>query len=173
MKPAARKGRRCIGTILLIVGAGDFVVVEGSWFSPLNSESGSFHSWFSHSAVTGATSAPTHATVEVVPGRARLSLNERMDATLFARPTDRWTLHSRGSHFTSAWLTHQTSVAPSASVSYHSPSFLYSGALANRSVNTLSAPDGGPPPPGLTGHWILNASGSWGTSANWQSGTIP
>jgi hypothetical protein len=178
MKPVAKGSRRSVRWFLLVACAGGVLAAGNSWL-------GFFHlgvvtpsSWFSKAAVNDTTELAIvgEAPIEIARS-AQMSMRQLPHGQLFSRPANGWLLDSFSSPkaFSSlAWLTQESSNASApASAQYFSTPFLSSGVVASRPLDSPTVPNGADPPPGLTSHWILNASGNWGTAANWQDGIIP
>jgi autotransporter-associated beta strand protein len=94
-------------------------------------------------------------------------------ALLFSRPANGWRLENSNRELTSAWLAPQSPALVNETGGDTLSAAFISAGFVTPSLRTglvPTEPDGGPT---ITGIWISNASGNWGTATNWQSGTVP
>jgi hypothetical protein len=173
MHASPRRVSRPLRWVLLLICAGGAVLAaDKTWWTDLPFEFKAADWWSNISAVE----AP-NADLAIAPGpanhrAAELSMGQLLHGLLFSKPSTGWRLEAENTNSTSAWLTQQSGgTFTSAQASdYLQPVTFSAGFVTGRMAPVPNDPTGGPT---TTGNWISNASGMWGTSTNWQFGTVP
>jgi hypothetical protein len=134
----------------------------GRWFS-------SFYEADTPTADIALASSPGSST------RPGLSMTGMLNGLLFSRPSTTWRLDPSATEASRSWTAEESrpGIVSQANGDF-APGFFSSGV-----VSYSASGNGGPATtpilpnaPDASSNWISNASGNWGTAANWQGGVV-
>ena len=158
--------------LILTCVAGALLAADNTWLSDLRFNV-SASDWWSN--ITPFEMPTADVAIAPEPANHRtpeLSMSRLLNGLLFSKPSNSWRLDPEKTELTSAWMTQQSggTFSSGQTTDYLQPVTFSAGFVTGRTAPVPADPSGGPT---TTGVWISNVSGNWGTSTNWQSGTIP
>jgi hypothetical protein len=154
--------------VLLLCLGGAVLAAENNWLTSLRVGHMSVSDWLELLAGDPLVAEVVLPAEPAETSQTTYSTNTWLNTALFSQPTTGWTLDSSKS--AGSMMKAQSSGTVVQSSLSTLPTALFSSGFVSYSTATF-----GPVPTipsSVDGTWISNASGNWGTSANWSSGVI-